>query len=70
MLTSPDHAKKIWKFILPHLKTDIRNDMIALNYCDNVKKCAEMMGDKAIAAAVKLNYEKIMAEIEEMHEED
>ena len=63
MQLMPDNAEEIWRFILPHLKTDIKNNMIALDYCNDVIKCAEAMGDKAVASAVKRHYDKTMAEI-------
>ena len=59
----PDKASEIWEFILPHIRTDLKNDMIALAESERVIRCAKMMGAYDIAKAVKASYDKTMAEI-------
>ena len=62
----PDRAPEIWDFILPHIRTDLKNDMIAPVEAERVMRCADMMGAHKIAKAVKASYDKTMAEIGEM----
>ena len=60
----PGKASEIWDFILPHIRTDLKNDMIAPVEAERVMRCADMMGAHDIAKAVKVSYDKTMAEIE------
>jgi len=69
MESLPDKASEIWNLILPHIRTDLKNDMIAPVEAERVIRCAEMMGARYIAKAVKESYDKTMAEIEEMKQD-
>ena len=70
MLSSSAHAAEIWKIIKPIIRKKAKRDGIAPIICDDVIKCAEMMGENKIAESVKKSYDRIMAEIRKIHEED